>query len=225
MRKRRRLTADVRKHRTIEFQLPRKTPSLSVPAIAIILNRDGMQVTVVSNGKAEIRQGEGETRFRHAATHPMPCRRARLFNNLLTWAFNPRRFISQLKLPSPSLSRCPVSSSAIAARDERGGNRLPVRLHASKQDRRVGPGDTPLCSVQPKLRWAAHVAFAISLGARAKEANVRRSSDGRFGISHGCDRTPSRNRTAASLCAEPTSSRRKFDTSTMDVADVRGAQL
>jgi RND family efflux transporter MFP subunit len=41
---------------TIEFHIPRKTPSLSVPADAIIFNRDGMQVAVVSNGKAEIRK-------------------------------------------------------------------------------------------------------------------------------------------------------------------------
>jgi RND family efflux transporter MFP subunit len=41
---------------TIEFHIPRKTPSLSVPADAIIFNRSGMQVAVVSNGKAEIRK-------------------------------------------------------------------------------------------------------------------------------------------------------------------------
>ena len=41
---------------TIEFHIPRKTPSLSVPADAIIFNRNGMQVAVVSNGKAEIRK-------------------------------------------------------------------------------------------------------------------------------------------------------------------------
>jgi multidrug efflux pump subunit AcrA (membrane-fusion protein) len=39
---------------TIEFHIPRKTPSLSVPADAIIFNRNGMQVAVVSDGKAEI---------------------------------------------------------------------------------------------------------------------------------------------------------------------------
>jgi hypothetical protein len=33
-----------------------KTPSLSVPAVAIIFNRNGMQVAVVSDGKAEIRK-------------------------------------------------------------------------------------------------------------------------------------------------------------------------
>jgi hypothetical protein len=40
----------------VELHIPRKTPSLSVPADAIIFNRDGMQVAVVSNGKAEIRK-------------------------------------------------------------------------------------------------------------------------------------------------------------------------
>ena len=41
---------------TVEFHIPRKTPSLSVPADAIIFNRNGMQVAVVSNGKAELRK-------------------------------------------------------------------------------------------------------------------------------------------------------------------------
>jgi hypothetical protein len=41
---------------TIELHIPRKTPSLSVPADAIIFNRNGMQVAVVKNGKAEIRK-------------------------------------------------------------------------------------------------------------------------------------------------------------------------
>jgi RND family efflux transporter MFP subunit len=41
---------------TIELHIPRKTPSLSVPADALIFNRNGMQVAVVSNGKAEIRK-------------------------------------------------------------------------------------------------------------------------------------------------------------------------
>jgi RND family efflux transporter MFP subunit len=41
---------------TIELHIPRKTPSLSVPADAIIFNRNGMQVAVVSDGKAEIRK-------------------------------------------------------------------------------------------------------------------------------------------------------------------------
>ena len=41
---------------TVEFRIPRKTPSLSVPADAIIFNRNGMQVAVVSNGKAEVRK-------------------------------------------------------------------------------------------------------------------------------------------------------------------------
>jgi RND family efflux transporter MFP subunit len=41
---------------TAELQIPRKTPSLSVPADAVIFNRDGMQVAVVNDGKAEIRK-------------------------------------------------------------------------------------------------------------------------------------------------------------------------
>jgi len=40
----------------IELKIPRKTPSLVVPAEAIIFNRDGLQVAVVNNGKAEIRK-------------------------------------------------------------------------------------------------------------------------------------------------------------------------
>jgi RND family efflux transporter MFP subunit len=43
---------------TIELHIPRKTPSLLVPADAIIFNRNGMQVAVVNNGKAEIRKVE-----------------------------------------------------------------------------------------------------------------------------------------------------------------------
>jgi RND family efflux transporter MFP subunit len=41
---------------TIELQIPRKSPSLSVPADAIIFNRDGLQVAVVENGLAHIRK-------------------------------------------------------------------------------------------------------------------------------------------------------------------------
>jgi RND family efflux transporter MFP subunit len=41
---------------TVELHIPRKTPSLSVPADAIIFNRNGMQVAVVMDGKAEIRK-------------------------------------------------------------------------------------------------------------------------------------------------------------------------
>ena len=41
---------------TVEFHIPRKTPGLSVPADALIFNREGMQVAVVSDGKAEIRK-------------------------------------------------------------------------------------------------------------------------------------------------------------------------
>jgi len=41
---------------TVEFHIPRKVPGLSVPADALIFNREGMQVAVVSDGKAEIRK-------------------------------------------------------------------------------------------------------------------------------------------------------------------------
>jgi RND family efflux transporter MFP subunit len=41
---------------TIELHIPRKTPSLSVPADAIIFNRSGMQVAVANNGKVELRK-------------------------------------------------------------------------------------------------------------------------------------------------------------------------
>jgi len=41
---------------TIELQIPRRTPSLSVPADAIIFNRDGLQVAIVENGIAHIRK-------------------------------------------------------------------------------------------------------------------------------------------------------------------------
>jgi RND family efflux transporter MFP subunit len=41
---------------TVELQIPRKTPSLLVPADAVIFNRNGIQVAVVNNGKAEFRK-------------------------------------------------------------------------------------------------------------------------------------------------------------------------
>src|SRR5260370_216041 len=41
---------------TIELQIPRKTPGLSVPADATIFNRDGLQVAVVEDGIAHIRK-------------------------------------------------------------------------------------------------------------------------------------------------------------------------
>jgi RND family efflux transporter MFP subunit len=41
---------------TVELHIPRKTPSLLVPADAIIFNRNGMQVAIVNNGKAELRE-------------------------------------------------------------------------------------------------------------------------------------------------------------------------
>jgi RND family efflux transporter MFP subunit len=40
----------------VELKIPRKTPSLVVPAEAIIFNRNGLQVAVVEEGKAEIRK-------------------------------------------------------------------------------------------------------------------------------------------------------------------------
>jgi RND family efflux transporter MFP subunit len=48
------LTAGV--YCTIELHIPRKTPSLLVPADAIIFNRDGMQVAVIEDGTAHIRK-------------------------------------------------------------------------------------------------------------------------------------------------------------------------
>ena len=41
---------------TVELKIPRRTPSFVLPADAIIFNRDGMQVAVVSDGKTEIRK-------------------------------------------------------------------------------------------------------------------------------------------------------------------------
>ena len=41
---------------SVELRIPRKSPSVSVPAEAIIFNRDGMQVAVVNNGRAEFRK-------------------------------------------------------------------------------------------------------------------------------------------------------------------------
>jgi RND family efflux transporter MFP subunit len=41
---------------TIELHIPRKTPGLSVPADAIIFNRDGLQVAVVEDGVVHIRK-------------------------------------------------------------------------------------------------------------------------------------------------------------------------
>ena len=39
---------------TVELRIPRKTPSLLVPADAIIFNQNGMQVAVVENGVAHL---------------------------------------------------------------------------------------------------------------------------------------------------------------------------
>src|SRR5271170_4659053 len=41
---------------TVDLQIPRKSPSLLIPANAIIFNRDGLQVAVVQNGVAHIRK-------------------------------------------------------------------------------------------------------------------------------------------------------------------------
>jgi RND family efflux transporter MFP subunit len=41
---------------TVEFQIPRKTPALIVPASAIIFDRHGLQVAVVENGVAHIQK-------------------------------------------------------------------------------------------------------------------------------------------------------------------------
>lgn len=40
----------------VEFQIPRKTPALIVPAAAVIFNRHGLQVGVVENGVAHIQK-------------------------------------------------------------------------------------------------------------------------------------------------------------------------
>jgi RND family efflux transporter MFP subunit len=40
----------------VELKIPRRTPSFVLPADALIFNRNGMQVAVVSDGKAEIRK-------------------------------------------------------------------------------------------------------------------------------------------------------------------------
>jgi RND family efflux transporter MFP subunit len=40
----------------VELKIPRQTPSFIVPAEAIIFNRNGLQVAVVNDGKAEIRK-------------------------------------------------------------------------------------------------------------------------------------------------------------------------
>lgn len=41
---------------TVELKIPRKSPSFSVPAEAIIFNRNGTQVAVAHNGKVDIRK-------------------------------------------------------------------------------------------------------------------------------------------------------------------------
>jgi multidrug efflux pump subunit AcrA (membrane-fusion protein) len=41
---------------TVELKIPRPTASFVVPAEAIIFNRNGLQVAVVNEGKAEIRK-------------------------------------------------------------------------------------------------------------------------------------------------------------------------
>jgi RND family efflux transporter MFP subunit len=41
---------------TVELKIPRTTPSFVLPAEALIFNRDGLQVAVVKDGKAEIRK-------------------------------------------------------------------------------------------------------------------------------------------------------------------------
>ena len=40
----------------VELKIPRRAPSLVVPAEALIFNRDGLQVAVINNGKSEIRK-------------------------------------------------------------------------------------------------------------------------------------------------------------------------
>jgi hypothetical protein len=52
--RRRRIAAGV--YCTVELKIARQTPSLMVPAKALIFNRDGLQVAVVKDGKSEIRK-------------------------------------------------------------------------------------------------------------------------------------------------------------------------
>jgi RND family efflux transporter MFP subunit len=40
---------------SVELKIPRKTPSFTIPAEAVMFNRNGLQAAVVKNGKAEIR--------------------------------------------------------------------------------------------------------------------------------------------------------------------------
>jgi RND family efflux transporter MFP subunit len=40
---------------SVELKVPRKTPSFTIPAEALLFNRDGLQAAVVRDGKAEIR--------------------------------------------------------------------------------------------------------------------------------------------------------------------------
>jgi multidrug efflux pump subunit AcrA (membrane-fusion protein) len=41
---------------TVELKIPRKTPSLIIPAAAIVFNADGLSVMVVEDGVAHVRQ-------------------------------------------------------------------------------------------------------------------------------------------------------------------------
>jgi multidrug efflux pump subunit AcrA (membrane-fusion protein) len=40
---------------SVELKIPRKTPSFTIPAEALMFNRNGLQAAVVKDGKAEIR--------------------------------------------------------------------------------------------------------------------------------------------------------------------------
>src|SRR6202012_310454 len=42
---------------TVELKIPRKTPSFTIPAEALLFNRNGLQAAVVRDGRAEIRTG------------------------------------------------------------------------------------------------------------------------------------------------------------------------
>ena len=63
---------------TVELEIPRKAPSFVVPAEALIFNRNGLQVAVVHDGKAEIRKLESDARLRHVGPsgHRSEVRRA-----------------------------------------------------------------------------------------------------------------------------------------------------
>ena len=51
---------------SFELKIPRKTPSFIAPGEALIFNRNGLQVAVVKDSKAKIRE-QGQAGFGHAS--------------------------------------------------------------------------------------------------------------------------------------------------------------